>query len=125
MSNKKEFLPFKEAREVVHRFGITSSKEWYHMRIWRVRSLAIPSNPYQHYKNKGWVCWEHFLRATPKFKTFEEAREIARKLSIFSSLEWRTSKYTLHMGLGIPSCPERTYAKSGWRGWKDFLGTYK
>lgn len=122
MSNNKDFLSFKEAREEVHKLGITTRREWERKKVWKSCGLAIPGSPYYYYKNKGWRGWEDFLRETPKFKTFEEAKEIVRTLGINSSVEWNTIKYATHRGRGIPATPERYYAKLGWRSWKDFLG---
>ena len=50
---------------------------------------------------------------------FKEARKVARTMEISNSREWRKA----HRPSGLPSHPERIYAKTGdWVNWSDWLG---
>jgi superfamily II DNA or RNA helicase len=70
--------------------------------------------------------WESVGRAN--WRSFEEARDFARKLGLKSHIEWwRWSSGKLKdRGLGelppdIPASPERVYSEH-WKGWGDWLG---
>jgi hypothetical protein len=61
-NQRRELLPFVEAREFVHQLKLKSYHEWALYRIGKLpgkkpRPSFIPSDPYGHYKNKGWVSW--------------------------------------------------------------------
>lgn len=122
MSNKRDFLTFEEARGVVQELNITSVRDWEKLSTDIKHSLGIPACPGLYYKEIGWTNWIDFLGLTPRFKTFEEARALARTLGIKSSFEWYNSKLHHHKGLGIPFSPQITYKGKGWAGWSDFLG---
>jgi superfamily II DNA or RNA helicase len=54
---------------------------------------------------------------------FEEAREIVKNLGLNSETEWRNHMEKSILPSDIPKTPAYVYAKSGWIGWGDFLGT--
>lgn len=125
MGKKRDFLPFEEARAVVRELNINSVNEWEKLSSDIKHPLGIPACPALYYKNKGWTNWVDFLRATPRIKTYEEARAVARTLGIKSSYEWFKGKRSLHRGLGIPLDPLFYYKNKGWVNWNDFLGVLK
>jgi 3-mercaptopyruvate sulfurtransferase SseA len=57
-----------------------------------------------------------------KFKSFEEAREFARKLGLKSAVEWQQYCQSGVQPNDLPSAPNQVY-KDGWKGWGDWLGT--
>jgi superfamily II DNA or RNA helicase len=65
-TQKRTYLPFTDARSLVHKLGIKSFAEW---RLFAkgvvngnpTKPISIPSDPYSIYKNKGWVSWTDWL----------------------------------------------------------------
>ncbi|MBZ5677207.1 MAG: DEAD/DEAH box helicase family protein [Acidobacteriia bacterium] len=61
-NQRRELLPFAEARKFVRRLKLKGYREWELYRTGKLpgkkpRPHFIPSDPYGHYKNKGWVSW--------------------------------------------------------------------
>ncbi len=56
-----------------------------------------------------------------QFKSFGEARLVARSLGLRSEAEWRAYKSENGLPPGIPARPDHVYASSGWRGFRDWL----
>ena len=53
---------------------------------------------------------------------FKEARRYVRALGLKSEVEWRAWSRSDIRPSHIPSNPNLVYAKSGWRGYRDWLG---
>lgn len=100
----------------------------------------IPKNPYNVYRNKGWINWYDFLSYEPKmandFKTrtklfpgfhfinyegakswIEETKKEYPTLKLNETM-WKEFKKPSF----IPDYPEIVYIDKGWKGWDDFLG---
>jgi hypothetical protein len=56
-------------------------------------------------------------------RSFTKARAFVRGLGLKSNTEWRKYIRSGKKPADIPSNPAQTYAKSGWAGWGDWLGT--
>ena len=54
---------------------------------------------------------------------FKEAKVLARKYRFACAREYRTWAVSGERPLGLPSSPDRVYCKTGWAGWRDWLGT--
>jgi len=54
---------------------------------------------------------------------FEEAREYVQARGLKSEMEWRAWSRGPLRPSGIPSNPNIAYAKAGWRGYRDWLGS--
>lgn len=92
-----------------------------------LKKLRIPINPKEVYERRGtWKSWgDLFGKERGKhvqWATFEEAMEFARSLGLKSKTEWLVYVRTHDIPVNIPKCPERTYAKLGWKGYPHFLG---
>ena len=64
-------LPYTSSKRAIRKFKIDGIKKW---RIFKKSSLKphnVPSNPYEAYKNKGWVSWYDFLGKEDPRKTKE------------------------------------------------------
>ena len=138
-SPPKRFLPYKKARAFVRSLGLKSKAEWRKFRKGELtgkgkRPQIIPSNPDVTYRDKGWVSWGEWLgtkEVSTKnrvFRPFKNARAFIHSLNLTSELEWRyyckgelTAKGT--RPYDIPSNPDITYAKQGWKGYGDWIGT--
>ena len=95
----RKYRPFEEAREYARGLGLKNQKEWrkFSKSLLPEKGMLpddIPADPYQTYKNQGWINlgdWlgtgtiAPFLR---KYRPFEEAREYARGLGLKKFKEW-------------------------------------
>ena len=58
-----------------------------------------------------------------EYRSFKEARAFVRRLGLKSQCEWRAYCKSGKKPDDIPANPNRTYAKAGWAGMGDWLGT--
>ena len=130
IANKNiKFLSFEEARDYARKLGFKSQNEWHKWAKTDKKPEYIPSAADQTYKNKGWNGWGDWLGTgyivpkNRKFRSFEEAKDYARKLGFKSKDEWCEWAKTDKKPEDIPSAPRQTYKDKGWNGWGDFLGT--
>ncbi|MEY4668712.1 MAG: hypothetical protein RL518_1411 [Pseudomonadota bacterium] len=135
----RKYLPFEEARTFVHSLNLKSAPEWLKFCRGQLPGMAIlpsniPASPEHHYKTKGWNGWGDWLgtgtvaNRNKVYQPFEEARAFVHSLKLKNKMEWvqfckgdLPEKGTLPEG--IPAKPNRTYAKKGWKGMGDWLGT--
>jgi len=88
----------------------------------------IPANPYQTYKNKGWVSWGDWLGtgiAAPKlrkYRLFKEARQFVHALQLGNVAAWRNFCKSGNLPKDIPANPHVSYKNKGWINWNDWLG---
>ena len=54
-NHNRKFLPYAEARALVHRLKLKNSMQWQEWSKSRQRPSNIPSNPNDTYQGKGWV----------------------------------------------------------------------
>ena len=95
------------------------------------RILAKPKRPYKKGGSKGMSDSQGTRKTAPrrrKFLPYEEARAFVHSLNLKTELEWRFYCNGGLTGKGkrskdIPSNPDKTYAKKGWKSWGEWLGT--
>jgi hypothetical protein len=122
-------MNFKAARQFVWKKSFKDVSEWREFcKKGGLKSLRIPASPHKAYKGKGWKNWFHWLGR--EYRDFKSARAFVRKLKIDGFQAWR--KYGAGKDpLGrkkpddIPLSADRHYAKHGWKGYSDFLGTFR
>jgi Phage-integrase repeat unit len=125
----REFLPFEESREYVHKLGLKTIEEWREYCGFGKRPNFIPSNPEKKYKQEGWTNYGDWLGTNTvanknrEFLPFEESREYVHKLGLKSVGEWDEYYKSGKLPPYIPSTPRRTYENEGWNGFGDWLGT--
>jgi superfamily II DNA or RNA helicase len=134
----RAFCDFATARKYARSLGLKGQKEWLDFCAGRVVGLAvrpidIPSNPQLTYLNDGWSNWADWLgvEVAPRYRpkrSFRDAREFARRLGLTKRSDWHRWCKGLIAGkppkpIDIPSAPQVAYAKAGWNGWGDWLGT--
>ena len=135
----KEYRSFEEARAFARKLNLTSSVKWFAFTKGHMPELGqlpkdIPVDPGQTYADKGWKGFGDWLGTGMiasrfrKYRPFEEARNFVHKLELKSGTEWRAfcKGKMPHVGqlpLDIPAKPERVYAKKGWNGMSDWVGT--
>ena len=125
----REYRLFKEARAFVHSLGLKSETEWRAYTKSEKRPNDIPTNPHRLYADVGWAGMGDWLGTgtiAPRlreYRSFKEARGFARNLGLISEAEWRAYTKSGNKPNDIPAYPEQTYAKDGWAGMRDWLGT--
>jgi superfamily II DNA or RNA helicase len=121
--------PFGEARDYARSLRIKSNIEWREHCSSGKKPADIPASPHLIYEGKGWVSYgdwigtgyvAHHLR---RFRSFKEARAYVRALHLNSETEWRKFRSSGKLPQDIPTNPNRVYAKEGWAGFGDWLGT--
>ena len=128
-TERKNFLPFEEAREFAQSLGFTKREDWFEYCLSGDLPDDIPANPPQHYFDKGWTDWGDFLgtgnvaNSMKEFRSYEEAQEYAQSLGIKDSKEWKQHNTSGNRPKDIPSNPDSYYKDKGWTTWPDFLGT--
>jgi hypothetical protein len=89
----------------------------------------IPASPETVYRTVGWVGMGDWLGtgkiARGQYQSFTDARDFVRKLKFKSSREWKKYCQTGEKPANIPFAPQIVYAKAGWAGMNDWLGTGK
>lgn len=137
-STKRAYLPYVEARAVVHALGFTARREWNAFTDDKTRFPAnLPVRPHQTYADSGWVDWSDWLgcpivekprkKRTNAYRDFESARAFVQALNLGGSLNWpryirgefpdKPPKPT-----DIPASPRNVY-RDQWQGWGDWHGT--
>lgn len=125
----RQFRPFKKAQAFVHRLGLNSNAEWRDYCKSGEKPEDIPAVPEQTYANEGWAGYGDWLGTDQvatklrPYRSFREARSFVRNLGLKSNREWRDYCKSGTKPDDIPANPNRTYAKKGWAGWRDWLGT--
>lgn len=130
---------FEEAREFARRLGLKNIEEWREFSKGKLPDKGIlpadiPADPYQAYRDNGWVSvgdWLGTGAIAPSlrvYRNFDEARAFVRKLGLSGEDQWR--KYCKgklpekgFLPSDIPANPNQNYAKNGWTGMGDWLGT--
>jgi hypothetical protein len=124
-----EFQPFKKARAYVRRLGLKSSTEWSTYCKSSKKPQDIPASPQPIYADAGWAGMSDWLGTGTiaphlrEYRSFKKARAFARSLNLKSETEWRAYTRSSRKPDDIPARPSRTYAKDGWAGMSDWLGT--
>jgi hypothetical protein len=138
-ARRPRWRPFAEARAFARSLALKGCAEWGVFARGRLPAKGtlpedIPARPSPVYAKSGWTNWGDFLgtgnlASTQRtFRPFAEARAFARSLALESGTEWHAfargrlpAKGTFPQD--IPKSPDKTYARSGWTNWGDFLGT--
>src|SRR5690349_8747375 len=91
----KAWRPFEEARSYVCSLGLKGQSEW---RTWSksgLRPSDVPNSPDRVYKYLGWKNWGDWLgtnyvaNKNRNYKSFSEARKLARTLGLHNQNEWK------------------------------------
>jgi hypothetical protein len=133
------YRPFEEARAFVHALKLKNESEWRkfckgHFPHKGTLPDDIPANPNQTYAKSGWSGMGDWLGtgtvapSKKKFRSFEEARAFVHSLKLKNYLEWINYCKGQMPEKGvrpsdIPAGPRESYAKEGWKGYGDWLGT--
>ena len=135
----KVFLSFEEARAFARKLKLNSQAEWIAFCKGALPQKGclpdnIPAAPQSKYSSNGWNGFGDWLgtgriaHSLRMFRPFPEARTFARKLKLNSQAEWiafckGTMSRKERLPVDIPTNPNSVYAKKGWKGYGDWLGT--
>jgi superfamily II DNA or RNA helicase len=120
---------FEDAREFVRGLGLKSFADWSEYSKSGKRPNDIPGNPYRIYADAGWLAWGDWIGTgriadqLRQYRSFKKARAFVRRLGLKSSAEWFDYSKSSKKPIDIPAYPGLVYAKSGWAGYGDWLGT--
>ena len=121
------FLRYEDAKKFVQELKFQNTNEWREWCKTGQKPVNIPSAPNLSYTHSGWVSWSDWLGSTntsnwdKAFLPFEDARILARSLSLKSESEWRSWCISGKRPKNIPASPSHSYKDSGWIGWRDWL----
>ena len=134
----RAYLPYAEARAIVHALGFTTRREWNAFADNKTRFPAnLPVRPNKTYADSGWVDWSDWLgspiiekprkKRGKSYRDFESARAFVQSLALGGSLNW--PRYVRGefpdkpaKPADIPASPRNVY-RSEWQGWGDWLGS--
>ena len=110
---------YREAKAAVSRLGINSQTKY--DKIYK-KDKGLPAHPDRAYKDKGWVNWFDFLGKKKKayYPKYAQALAVVKRLRIKSANDYKNDYKKDNK---LPSHPDEFYAKKGWKGWQNFLGT--
>jgi len=117
-----QYKSFEEARAFVRKLNLKNIKNWEEYRKSEKRPQDIPSNPYEIYKNKGWISVFDFFGFDETMPlSYEETSSIIQSLNIRTVKEY--SEYISKEGksIGIPKNPKECYKGKGWSDWETFF----
>jgi len=118
--------PFNEARAFVRSLALQSREQWSDYCKSGKKPADIPAQPKQTYAKTGWTGMGDWLGRTTylrRYRSFKDARTFVRRLELKSRNEWNEYCQSGKKPGDIPSNPNKAYAKTGWLGMGDWLGT--
>jgi hypothetical protein len=120
----KDMLPFTVGRAYVRKLKLRSQKEWFAWSKSGQRPSNIPGNPFQVYRDDGWVSWPDWLGNGKQYDMlpFAVARAHVQKLKLRSVKEWYAWNKSGQRPSNIPAAPHLTYRIDGWISYPDWLG---
>jgi hypothetical protein len=134
-----EYRSFSEAHSFALKLKLKNQKEWISYCKGRLKNLPklpkdIPASPDQTYKDKGWINLGHWLGTGTiapwliVYRDFNAAKSFVRSLQLKDDKEWKLFcsgklKNRGTLPSDIPRTPQVVYAKEGWAGLGDWLGT--
>lgn len=129
-SKNRQWRDFVEARDYVRSLRLRSWPEF--LSLCRSGNLPpdIPSEPHRAYRNSGWISRGDWLgtgtvaSTKRQFLSFEKAREFVRARGFKTKTEYEEWARSDQRPTEIPALPSRTYAKTGWLSWGDWIGAY-
>ena len=125
-SQDRQYRSFARARAFVRRLGLKSGAQWRDYCRSGKKPEDIPASPDRTYAKAGWMGIGDWLRTGRHhggWQPFKKARAVVRGLGLKSQAEWIEYCHSGKMPSDIPISPNVVYAKAGWMGFGDWLGT--
>tara|TARA_Y100001936_G_scaffold78074_1_gene76479 strand:- start:2837 stop:4267 length:1431 start_codon:yes stop_codon:yes gene_type:complete len=128
----KNFLPFDDAKKIVHKLGFTRTKQWDEFCKAGKRPVNIPRLPSKTYKEEwsGMGDWLGIIRIDKKEKVrvrrnfimFSEVKKFIQENNITGAKEWDEFCKAGKRPPYIPRSLNSVY-KDEWKGWGDLTGS--
>jgi len=127
-SYKKRYRTFDEAKKFAQSLNLKQRKDWTEYCKSGNKPEDIPTAPEIVYKRqwKGVGDWLGTGTLHPRDRSYLpilESKRIIQKYGLKSKREWIELKKLNKFPKNIPRDPPSVYAKKGWIGWGDFLGS--
>ena len=117
--------PYIEARAFIHSLKFDNSTEFKAWASSDERPHDIPSAPWQVYPE--WIGMADWLgkhtHMTVEFRDHDDALPYIHSLGFQNNKQYLAWAKTDAKPIDIPASPPMVYKKSGWKGWKNYLGT--
>lgn len=120
---KLSWRSFQDARDFARSLNLKSRQDWLDYAQSNKRPQDIPTNPNMVYSKYGWDGIADWLGYSNRNDTFEVAREYVRSLGLKDRSAWLSFAKSNKKPQTIPLNPQIVYAKSGWNGLADWLGS--
>ena len=130
-NHNRQWLPYAEARDFVHRLGLESRKQWKEWRKSGQRPSNIPTVPGKIYQGKGWVNIADWLGPSNtnvsthnrQWLPYAEARDFVHRLGLQNGKQWKEWRKSRRRPSSIPAHPSKVYRGKGYVNLADWLGT--
>lgn len=127
-SYKKEYKSFSKAKKFVHLLNLKHRKEWAEYCKSGNKPDDIPTAPQIVFKNKwkgvdDWLGTGILYPRVQSYLPILESKKIIQEYGLKSRREWIELKKLKKIPKNVPRDPPSAYAKNGWLGWGDFLGS--
>jgi hypothetical protein len=123
----RQYRSFGKARMFARNLALKSGSEWYKYAKSGKKPADIPTCPNRTYAEAGWAGMGDWLgsgrRRGTGWRPFKQARTFAQNLSLKSVYQWYDYCQSGRKPADIPNSPDYVYAKAGWAGYGDWLGT--
>lgn len=126
---EQKYVNFVEARNFARSLGLKSRAKWVEWIASNALPINMPKDPSRVYAKNGWTSWGDFLGSgyvaiqNRTYRPFFDAKIFVHTLNLKNQAEWFSFAKTTNRPQDIPAYPNEVYAKDGWNGWGDFLGT--
>jgi len=130
-SKNRRWRSFVDAGDFARALGFQKWAEWNALCKSGNLPADIPADPARVYRASGWQSRGDWLgtgtvaSTKRQFRNFKEAREFVRARRFQTKPEYEAWARSNERPSDIPAQPSRTYARTGWLGWGDWLGAYK
>ncbi len=109
--DRKNYKSYKAAKKWARESSINSLKEYRYAKL----PSDMPRNPWAFYKDE-WEGGKEWINPKSRYISLIDARELVRKLEIYTPLEYAHLDKKKHK---IPNSPNKSYKE--WAGWTEFL----
>lgn len=130
-NQSRKYRSFEEARKFARSLKLRKTSDWLIFTKSGELPADVPAYPREVYGDKGWSGYGNWLGTYSihprlrKFRSFDDAREYARRLELKDQSEWKAFAKSDKRPVDIPSNPNQVYKDSGWAGIRDWLGIVK
>ncbi len=133
-SRNLDLMEFTAARDFARSLGLKGQRQWRKycrggMPHLPERPRGVPAGPEHYYQEHGWAGYadwlgSHYVPASRRaYAPFQQAREFVRSKGFKTKSEWARFVRNYSGEFVLPRSPERSYRKSGWTNWSDWLGS--